>query len=414
MRGCSILLFLMFTTVTFSQTLEEIELCTALQSNQFYSEVEADSALDRILDASGLAKNFTLTQCDNIDNAAAITYKGIRYILYDKEFLQTITDNTNDWANLFVLAHEVGHHLNGHSVDVSMIDIVESKTLATKRKQELEADEFAAFILAQLGAPLNALIEPIELVVSDADDTYSTHPKKSSRIEVIKRGYSKVLRPKSEPTNSESLSKSTIKEASKWRSSNSTDDPFSSWRYSSWTRQTNKNEWDSYFEIGSHRDYGVYFSIEAYESSFWEEYLNDIEKLKNGLRELSATVIRSYVIVKVNFQFAVDNKYIGKAESTGYYPKRGDRKVRLIPLYNFFNDDYSENNMDFKIEDLVKEIKKGKILTIKIVDITYAPAWMSSSPTFHYKKELEKKVNLESNSFLKFSLDGSSASLSWY
>lgn len=211
---------------SFAQTPEEIEICTALQTNQFYNETEANSALDRILDASGLAKNFTLTPCDNIKNAAAISYKGVRYILYDKEFLQTITDYTNDWANLFILAHEVGHHLNGHSVDVTMIDIIETKTLEAKRKQELEADEFAAFILAQLGAPLNDLIEPIDLVVSNEDDTFSTHPNKLKRKLAIQKGYGKY-KPRiiTKVVNAESKieQESNLGE---WKTEDFTSDPF--------------------------------------------------------------------------------------------------------------------------------------------------------------------------------------------
>ena len=199
----------------YSQTPEEIEICTALQANQFYSDREADSALTRILDAAGLAKNFTLTPCDKINNAVAISYKGVRYILYDKKFMQTITSYTSNWANLFILAHEVGHHLNGHSVDATLFKIVEAKTLETKRKQELEADQFAAFILAKLGAPLNQLLNPIDLVASSGDDTYSTHPNKNKRIEAIRVGYAKG-RPNQSNVSSK-VGGSTLETYSSWQ-----------------------------------------------------------------------------------------------------------------------------------------------------------------------------------------------------
>lgn len=193
MKGFTALFLMMITTSIFSQRHEEIELCTALQSNQFYSESEANSALNRILDASGLARNFTLTQCDNINNAVAISYNGVRYILYDKEFLNIISDYTNDWSNLFILAHEVGHHLNGHSLDISLANSLEPKSLGKRRIQELEADEFAAFILAKFGAPLKELLEPIELIVSNDDDSQSTHPNKIKRINAITKGYNRYI-----------------------------------------------------------------------------------------------------------------------------------------------------------------------------------------------------------------------------
>ena len=54
---------------------------------------------------------------------------------------------------------------------------------------ELEADEFAGFVLAKLGATLTQATEAIALMASDEDDTYSSHPSKSKRITAIRKGY---------------------------------------------------------------------------------------------------------------------------------------------------------------------------------------------------------------------------------
>lgn len=45
--------------------------------------------------------------------------------------MDLISKSTNDWSNLFILAHEVGHHINGHSIDIILYagDLVESKSL---------------------------------------------------------------------------------------------------------------------------------------------------------------------------------------------------------------------------------------------------------------------------------------------
>ena len=89
----------------------------------------------------------------------------------------------NNWGNLFILAHEVGHHINGHSLDLVLyaVEVVEPKTLANQRQQELEADEFAGFILGKLGATLGQTSAAMNLIASNKDDTYSTHPSKSNR-----------------------------------------------------------------------------------------------------------------------------------------------------------------------------------------------------------------------------------------
>ena len=132
-----------------------------------------------------LPQNFVLTPCSEINNAAATSYKGIRYILYDKEFMRLINSRTNDWASLAILAHEVGHHINGHALDILLCmqaDVVEAKSLANKREQELEADEFAGFVLARLGASSDECFSLLLRIFTDKDDTYDTHPSKSKRV----------------------------------------------------------------------------------------------------------------------------------------------------------------------------------------------------------------------------------------
>jgi hypothetical protein len=188
-----LLLLLLVPVVSFGQTKEELQLCLAMQSRNFMSDSEAENALDKILNTIGASANFVLTPCSEISNAAATSYKGIRYILYDKEFMQLINSRTNDWASLAILAHEVGHHINGHSLDILLYaaDVVETKSLENKRKQELEADEFAGFVLARLGADLNSALS-FTNILTDKDDTYSTHPSKSKRVNAVRKGFNKA------------------------------------------------------------------------------------------------------------------------------------------------------------------------------------------------------------------------------
>ena len=146
--------------------------------------------LEKILSVIGASKRFVLQPCDNINNAVAKSYKGIRYILYDRQFMNSIS-NGNNWGNLFILAHEVGHHINGHSLDLVlyMAEVVEPKSLALKRKQELEADEFAGFILSKLGGSLQDARTSIINVSSTGDDSYSTHPSRDKRLAAVEKGF---------------------------------------------------------------------------------------------------------------------------------------------------------------------------------------------------------------------------------
>ena len=192
------LLLLLFSFTLFAQdygnNAEALELCTTLQSNSFSSDLDADNALDRILSVVGLSKNFVLSPCSDINNAVAVSYKGVRYILYDPEFMSMLSSNTSNWTNLFILAHEVGHHVNGHSLDLVLYagDIVDAPELEKKRQQELEADEFAGFVLAKLGATLSQTTSSVSRL-SNEDDTYSTHPNKNKRLRAITLGYNSSL-----------------------------------------------------------------------------------------------------------------------------------------------------------------------------------------------------------------------------
>jgi tetratricopeptide (TPR) repeat protein len=167
------------------------ELCKFYQGNNFSTYQNADISLDKILSVTGMSKRFVLKECDDISNCVATSYKGIRYILYDKDFMDIIATNTNSWSNLSILAHEIGHHVNGHSLDLIVYasETVEPPTLSESRAIELEADEYSGFVMYKLGATLSQAQEAIRLICTNEDDTYSTHPKLDKRLAAIERGY---------------------------------------------------------------------------------------------------------------------------------------------------------------------------------------------------------------------------------
>ena len=156
-----------------------------LVSNTIYgfaSDNEAKQALDRIMQFTGLPTNFQIMAA-NVPNACAVikcndSNSCDRYIMYNQEFMMKVKDATqNNWSSVSILAHEIGHHLSGHTLD----------NLGSRPEIELEADKFSGFILAKMGASLDDSKSAMELIGSVTGSL--SHPAKDARIAAIVNGW---------------------------------------------------------------------------------------------------------------------------------------------------------------------------------------------------------------------------------
>lgn len=177
------------STLDYGNEINYVKVCNYVQANSFSSNEEAEIVLDLILSTIGAEKRFVLKPCSNINNAVALQMSGIRYIFYDPAFINNISSG-EFWIKFFVLAHEVGHHINGHVVDVDSFG-TKKISLYENRLQELESDKFAGFILQKLGASLNETLAAVSQF-SNSDDTYSTHPNRDKRALATTQGFNKA------------------------------------------------------------------------------------------------------------------------------------------------------------------------------------------------------------------------------
>jgi hypothetical protein len=179
-------LFMAATSLAFSQSNLPAQIISAngilIQSQLINpnNPEEVQQVVKEILDVIGLQPNFTM-KIARVSNIEAVISHHKRYILYNPEFITGVNNATKDkWAFVLLLAHEIGHHLNGHTL----------KNVSNRLPLELEADEFAGFVLKKLGASL----EEAQLVMNyiAGTEASATHPARVDRMLAIANGWKRA------------------------------------------------------------------------------------------------------------------------------------------------------------------------------------------------------------------------------
>lgn len=159
---------------------EAISKWTPSMASPFANVAEGRNIAQQIIDIVGLKPNFEVREA-NIPNAAAVTYGGKRYVLYNPNFIRQLEKSTGtQWAGISVLAHEIGHHLNGHTIAAT----------GSQPNLELEADEFSGFVLRKMGASLTEAQAAMKTLASV--NASKTHPGKYDRLTAIADGWNKA------------------------------------------------------------------------------------------------------------------------------------------------------------------------------------------------------------------------------
>ena len=142
------------------------------------------SEINQILDYIGLPQNFSVYKGD-VKNAMSTVINGKRFIVYSKNLLSRVdrTSGTLYWSSMFILAHEIGHHLSNHftSHDIAPFDV------------ELQADRFAGSVLCRLGATIEEATSTMSLGFVSGPNKTGTHPSPETRIAAIKEGWNKTM-----------------------------------------------------------------------------------------------------------------------------------------------------------------------------------------------------------------------------
>jgi tetratricopeptide (TPR) repeat protein len=149
-----------------------------------YPSLRMTNIINEILNTAGLSNsNFIVKSCSGVDNALAFIYNNERYILMDENFFNSFS--RENLMYVIILAHEIGHHLHGH---VSLYD----ETDEDSRNSELQADQFAGFIIGKLGFEFTDVELIAKKLLPEAQS--SSHPGLNSRIDSYLKGYNAAIK----------------------------------------------------------------------------------------------------------------------------------------------------------------------------------------------------------------------------
>ncbi|RYZ78748.1 MAG: membrane-binding protein [Proteobacteria bacterium] len=177
------MMLLAFSSAAMAQTRADYEPCSyygeslGSEVKMYPASEHAKKVINGIIATLGLKPNFEIREA-NVPNAAAVVLDSKRYILYNAGFMDDINDASGTyWAGISILAHEIGHHLNGHTLDAT----------GSRPNTELEADEFSGFVLNKMGASLEEA--QAAMAISASLQGSHTHPARAQRLSAIALGW---------------------------------------------------------------------------------------------------------------------------------------------------------------------------------------------------------------------------------
>jgi hypothetical protein len=176
------LMVLLAASVCFSQGVTNTSKDERIKGNSStvapsFSLSDAEKLVADIMKQIGLKSDFRIRSA-KVPNVQADIRRGKRFIEFNPDYVNNLLRTTKDeWVLVFIMAHEIGHHLNGHTV------------IRGKRSSliELEADKFAGFVLFKMGASLEQSKLALSYIAKPSAS--STHPGRGARLLSLAEGW---------------------------------------------------------------------------------------------------------------------------------------------------------------------------------------------------------------------------------
>lgn len=157
-------------------------------------KAESKNLMRQIFDYSGLYTQIETYGINTNDIGISFIDNNKRYILLNEGLLDGLQKSNKDyWANLSVLAHEIGHHLDGHTL---INEISKTNYAYQQWEKEWIADFYSGYILSKMGATVDEAISGVKRIIPEDywqnSPNVASHPDRYSRIVTIKNGYYKA------------------------------------------------------------------------------------------------------------------------------------------------------------------------------------------------------------------------------
>ncbi|NKI30992.1 hypothetical protein [Croceivirga thetidis] len=187
-----------YQTIKFENILQLDELCPRSNTGPGFNsnfdkitEGEARRIIDDFLDELSIGARFNIRECAEKagNNALANIYvdkngRRLKYIVYNQEWLTNLaSENQSKYAAYFVLAHEIGHLVNGHREEYD----------GSNKGIEIQADEYAGKTLARYGASLDETLIAVRAIEKLVTPSWASHPGRIARMEAAFEGWFKVV-----------------------------------------------------------------------------------------------------------------------------------------------------------------------------------------------------------------------------
>ena len=144
-----------------------------------------------IMRHAGLPQNFVLYTGAKVANAAAVILvdkdgRGKRALVCNEKFMRTAREASTEgnWAPVSIIAHEIGHHLAGHTLIAG----------DWQPRGELTADAFSGFILYKLGAKLGEASRAVITLAPKNNGALS----RDERLQAVRQGWMFACRQQSD------------------------------------------------------------------------------------------------------------------------------------------------------------------------------------------------------------------------